>query len=439
MTSENLKSMADLVSLCKRRGFLFQSSEVYGGMGGFWDYGPLGVELKMNVKNSWWREMTLRKNIVGVDASIIMHPSVWKASGHVDGFIDPLVDCKQCKSRFRADQIDLNKPCPSCGTKDSFTEPRDFNLMFNTKIGPVEDSSSVAYLRPETAQGIFVNFNNVQETTRKKLPFGIAQIGKAFRNEITPGNFIFRQREFEQMEMQYFVKPGTQKDAMEEWKEARFNWHLKNGLREEHLKWVPHGPGNLAHYADAATDIEYKFPMGWGEMEGIHSRTDFDLSQHEKESGKNMKYVDQQDGNKKYIPYVIETSVGLDRTILALMCDAYQLENAGDKENERVVMKFKPHVAPIKVAVLPLMKKPALEEKANALFSDLQQLFHCEYDVSGSIGKRYRRQDEIGTPFCVTVDFDTLEDKAVTIRHRDSMKQDRIALDQVKSYLAERF
>ena len=438
MTSENLKSMQDLVSLCKRRGFLFQSSEVYGGMGGFWDYGPLGVELKMNVKNAWWREMTLRKNIVGVDASIIMHPSVWKASGHVDGFIDPLVDCKQCKSRFRADQIDLNKPCPNCGTADSYTEPRDFNLMFNTRIGPVEDSSSVAYLRPETAQGIFVNFNNVQETTRKKLPFGIAQIGKAFRNEITPGNFIFRQREFEQMEMQYFVKPGTQMDAMEEWKEARFKWHLKNGLREENLKWEPHGPNNLAHYADAATDIEYKFPMGWGEMEGIHSRTDFDLSQHEKESGKNIKYVDQQDGNKKYTPYVIETSVGLDRTILALMCDAYQLENPGDKENERVVMKFKPHIAPIKAAVLPLMKKPALEEKANALFDDLQNHFHCDYDVSGSIGKRYRRQDEIGTPFCITVDFDTLEDNAVTIRDRDTMKQDRVSLDKVKSFLIDR-
>ncbi len=438
MTSENLNSMADLVSLCKRRGFLFQSSEVYGGMGGFWDYGPLGVELKMNVKNTWWKEMTLRKNIVGVDASIIMHPSVWKASGHVDGFIDPLVDCKQCKARFRADQIDLNKACPSCGTADSFTEPRDFNLMFNTRIGPVEDTSSVAYLRPETAQGIFVNFNNVVETTRKKLPFGIAQIGKAFRNEITPGNFIFRQREVEQMEMQYFVKPGTQMEAMEEWKEARLNWHLKNGLRSENLKWEPHGPDNLAHYADAATDIEYKFPMGWGEMEGIHSRTDFDLSQHEKLSGKNIKYVDQQDGNKKYTPYVIETSVGLDRTILALMCDAYQRENAGDKENERVVMKFKPHIAPMKAAVLPLMKKPALEEKANALFNDLQHHFHCDYDVSGSIGKRYRRQDEIGTPFCITVDFDTLEDNAVTIRDRDTMKQDRVSLDKVKSFLIER-
>ncbi|MAW07241.1 MAG: glycine--tRNA ligase [Halobacteriovoraceae bacterium] len=438
MSSQNLKSLSDLVSLCKRRGFLFQSSEVYGGMGGFWDYGPLGVELKMNVKNSWWKEMTHRQNIVGVDASIIMHPSVWKASGHVDGFIDPLVDCKQCKSRFRADQIDLNKPCPSCGTADSFTEPRDFNLMFNTRIGPVEDTSSVAYLRPETAQGIFVNFNNVQETTRKKLPFGIAQIGKAFRNEITPGNFIFRQREFEQMEMQYFVKPGAQKEAMEEWKESRFNWHLSNGIRKENLQWAPHGPDNLAHYADAATDIEYKFPMGWGEMEGIHSRTDFDLSQHEKESGKNMKYVDQQDGNKKYVPYVVETSVGLDRSILALMCDAYQLENAGDKENERVVMKFKPHIAPVKVAVLPLMKKPQLEEKANAIFSDLQRHFHCEYDVSGSIGKRYRRQDEIGTPFCVTVDFDSLDDNAVTIRDRDTMKQDRVDFSKVKSFLIDR-
>ena len=438
MSEENLKSMNDLVAMCKRRGFMFQSSEIYGGQGGFWDYGPLGVELKMNVKSRWWRAMTLRRNVVGVDSAIIMHPEVWKASGHIDGFIDPLVDCKNCKARFRADQIDLNANCPNCGEAETFTEPRDFNLMFSTQIGPVSDSAAKAYLRPETAQGIFVNFPNVQGTMRQKLPFGIAQIGKAFRNEITPGNFIFRQREFEQMEMQYFVKPGEQMAAMEEWKEARWNWHLANGLRPEHLQWVPHGPDNLAHYADAATDIEFKFPMGWGEMEGVHSRTDFDLSQHQKFSGKNLNYVDQLDGNKKYIPYVIETSVGLDRTILAIMSDAYRLENAGDKEKERVVMKFHPKIAPVKFAVMPLMKKPKLEEVATKLFSDLQENYLGEYDIAGSIGKRYRRQDEIGTPYCLTVDFDSLEDNSVTIRDRDTMTQERISLDKVKSYLAER-
>ena len=382
--------------------------------------------------------MTNRRDVNGIDSSIIMHPNIWKASGHVDGFIDPLVDCKNCKSRFRADQIDLTKACPNCGQSDTFTEPRDFNLMFNTRIGPVDDTASIAYLRPETAQGIFVNFHNVQGTMRQKLPFGIAQIGKAFRNEITPGNFIFRQREFEQMEMQYFVKPGAQIEAMDEWKEIRYQWHLKNGLREDRLRWAPHGPDNLAHYADAATDIEYKFAHGWGEMEGIHSRTDFDLSQHEKTAGKSMQYVDQQDGNKKYIPYVVETSVGLDRTVLAIMSDAYRLENAGDKENERVVMKFKPHLAPVKVAVLPLMKKAPLEEKASALFEDLQQTYLTEYDVAGSIGKRYRRQDEIGTPYCVTIDYDSLEDNTVTIRDRDSMNQERISIDQVKAYLANK-
>ena len=438
MSEQNLKSMNDLVAMSKRRGFIFQSSEVYGGQGGFWDYGPLGVELKMNVKNRWWRSMTLRRNVVGLDSAILMHPEVWKASGHVDGFIDPLADCKSCKARFRADQIDLNANCPNCGGSDTFTEPRDFNLMFKTQIGPVEDSASTAFLRPETAQGIFVNFGNVQGTMRQKLPFGIAQIGKAFRNEITPGNFIFRQREFEQMEMQYFVKPGSQIESMEEWKEARWNWHIANGLRSDNLQWEPHGPNNLAHYADAATDIEYKFPHGWGEMEGIHSRTNFDLSQHEKFSGKNLKYVDQLDGNKKYVPYVIETSVGLDRTLLALMCDAYRLENAGDKEKERVVMKFHPKIAPVKFAVMPLMKKPQLEELASKLFEDLQENYLGEYDIAGSIGKRYRRQDEIGTPFCITIDFDSLDDNSVTIRDRDSMTQERISLDKVKSYLAER-
>ncbi len=439
MSESNLKSMNELVSLSKRRGFLFQSSEIYGGLASCWDYGPLGVELKNNVKNRWWKAMTFREDVEGIDASIFMHPTTWKASGHIDGFNDPMVDCKACKARYRADQIELTKPCVTCKAEGQFTEPRDFNLMFKTQMGAVEDPSAMVYLRPETAQGIFVNFLNVQSTMRKKLPFGIAQIGKAFRNEISPGNFIFRTREFEQMEMQFFVKPGEQKDWMEQWKELRLNWHLGNGLRKEKLRWHPHGENDLAHYADAATDIEYEFPIGWGEMEGIHSRTDFDLAQHQKFSGKKLEYVDQMDGNKKYIPYVIETSVGCDRAVLALLCDAYRLENEGDKDNERVVMKFHPSVAPIKAAVMPLMKKENLEEPARKLFAELQQHYKVEYDTSGSIGKRYRRQDEIGTPFCITVDYDTLEDHAVTIRDRDSMTQERVALDQVKKYIQDKF
>jgi glycyl-tRNA synthetase len=430
--------MSDLVSLSKRRGFIFQSSEVYGGLNSCWDYGPLGIELKNNLKQTWWKSMTYRDDVVGVDASIFMHPQVWKASGHVDGFNDPMVDCKKCKARFREDKIDLNKPCANCGATDSFTEPKDFNLMFKTQMGPVEDSSSMVYLRPETAQGIFVNFLNVQSTMRKKLPFGIAQIGKAFRNEITPGNFIFRTREFEQMEMQFFVKPGEQKEAMERWKEIRWNWHLRNGLREEKLRWHPHGEGELAHYADAALDIEYEFPQGWDEMEGIHSRTDFDLKQHQEFSGKKLEYTDTQDNNKKYLPYVVETSVGCDRSLLAILCDAYRLENEGDKENERVVMKFAPHLAPIKVAILPLVKKDVVAEPARKLFNDIQQSFKAEFDVTQSIGKRYRRQDEIGTPFCVTYDFDSNEDQKVTIRNRDSMEQERVALDQVENYLNDK-
>lgn len=438
LSTSNLKSMSDLVSLSKRRGFIFQSSEVYGGLMSCWDYGPLGIELKNNLKQTWWKSMTYRNDVVGVDASIFMHPTVWKASGHVDGFNDPMVDCKECKSRFREDKIDVTKPCTNCGAKDQFTEPRDFNLMFKTQMGPVEDSSAQVYLRPETAQGIFVNFLNVQSTMRKKLPFGIAQIGKAFRNEITPGNFIFRTREFEQMEMQYFVKPGTQKESMEEWKELRWQWHIRNGVRPDKLRWHPHGDGELAHYADAAVDIEYEFPHGWDEMEGIHSRTDFDLKQHQEFSGKKLEYTDQADNNKKYLPYVIETSVGCDRSLLALMCDAYRLENEGDKEKERVVMKFAPHLAPIKVAVLPLVKKDVIAEPATKLFNQLQQSFKSEFDVTQSIGKRYRRQDEIGTPFCVTFDFDSLEDQKVTIRDRDTMNQERVALDQVENYLHDK-
>ncbi|MFN8370273.1 MAG: glycine--tRNA ligase [Bacteriovoracaceae bacterium] len=434
---QNIKSMADLVSLSKQRGFVFQSSEVYGGLGSCWDYGPLGVELKNNVKQTWWKAMTFREDVDGLDASILMHPTVWKASGHVDNFTDPLVDCKACKNRFREDQIDKTKPCSNCGAVGQFTESRAFNLMFKTQMGPVEDSGSLVYLRPETAQGIFVNFLNVQTSMRRKLPFGIAQIGKAFRNEITPGNFVFRTREFEQMEMQYFIKPGTQKEFMQEWTDIRKQWHIDNGLRVEKLRFAPHPADKLAHYADAALDIEYEYPMGWGEMEGIHSRTDFDLKQHEQFSGKNLHYVDQVDGNKKYIPYVIETSVGCDRTTLALMCDAYRVEFPGDKEKERIVMRFHPKIAPIKVAILPLMKKEPLETPAMKLFKELQKNYKCEYDLSGSIGKRYRRQDEIGTPYCITIDYDTLTDQAVTIRDRDSMKQERVALDQVQKYLKD--
>lgn len=436
MSETNLKSMNELVSLCKRRGFIFQSSEVYGGLNSCWDYGPYGIELKLNLKDRWWKSMTLREDVVGVDASILMHPMVWKASGHVDTFSDPLVDCKNCKERFRADQIDTSAACPKCGTKDSFTAQRDFNLMFKTQMGAMEDTSATVYLRPETAQGIFVNFLNVQSTMRKKLPFGIAQIGKAFRNEITPGNFIFRTREFEQMEMQYFVKPGEQMGFMDKWKEIRWQWHINNGLRPEKLRWHPHGPKDLAHYADAATDIEYEFPIGWGEMEGIHSRTDFDLRQHQEFSGKKLEYVDQADGNKKYIPYVIETSVGCDRSLLALLCDAYRLEFEGDAEKERVVLKLHHSLAPVKVCVLPLVKK--LEEPARKLYEEIASKYKSEYDLAGSIGKRYRRQDEIGTPFCITVDFDTLEDKMVTIRHRDSMVQERVALDQVMNFLKDK-
>ncbi len=436
MSESNLKSMADLVSLSKRRGFIFQSSEIYGGLQSCWDYGPLGVELKNNIKERWWKSMTYRDDVVGIDASIFMHPTVWKASGHVDGFNDPMIDCKQCKERYREDKIDATKPCQKCGAKDSFTEARDFNLMFNTQMGPVEDESAKVYLRPETAQGIFVNFLNVQTTMRKKLPFGIAQIGKAFRNEISPGNFIFRTREFEQMEMQYFLKPGTQQDAMEAWKETRLQWHIDNGIRPEKLRWHPHVGSELAHYADAASDIEYEFPHGFDEMEGIHSRTDFDLRQHQEFSGKKLEYLDAADNNKKYLPFVVETSVGCDRCLLAVMADAYRLENEGDKEKERTVMKFDPKLAPIKVAVLPLMKK--LEEPARKLYSEVQKHYRSEYDLAGSIGKRYRRQDEIGTPFCITVDFDTLEDNAVTIRDRDSMEQERIPLDNVINYLNDK-
>jgi glycyl-tRNA synthetase len=437
MKESNLKSLQDLVSLCKRRGFIFQGSEIYGGLGGTYDYGPLGAELKNTMKQRWWKAMTYREDIEGIDAAILMNPTTWKASGHVDGFVDPMVDCKHCKARHRADKINMNAPCPQCGKSGTFTDIREFNLMFKTQVGAVEDEASIVYLRPETAQGIFVNFLNVQGSMRKKLPFGIAQIGKAFRNEITPGNFTFRTREFEQMEMQYFVVPQTQQKHMDEWKNTRMQWHLSNGLRSEKLRFTPHD--KLAHYADAALDIEYEFPAGWDEIEGIHSRTNFDLSQHEKFSGKNLHYVDQQNNNEKYIPFVVETAVGLDRSILAILCDSYRIENEGEGDSERTVMRFKPEIAPVKVAILPLMKKPELESVAHPLYQRLQKLYKCEYDATTSIGKRYRRQDEIGTPFCITIDFDSLTDHQVTIRHRDTMIQERISLDQVENFLKNQF
>ena len=437
-TSEirRLSDLQTLVSLCKRRGFVFQSSEIYGGLGSCWDYGPLGSLMKLNVKMAWWKAMTRRSDVVGIDAAILMAPRVWKASGHVDGFSDPLVDCKDCRSRFRADNAESylkDKSCPNCGSKN-LTEPRDFNLMFKTNMGPLEDDSSVVYLRPETAQGIFVNFENVQTTTRHKLPFGIAQIGKSFRNEITPGNFIFRTREFEQMEMQYFVKPGEDEEQFSAWKQIRWDFYKSVGLEEEHLRFTPHGPDELAHYAKAAEDIEYKFPIGWSELEGVHNRSDFDLKQHQEFSGKSLEYFDE--GSKeKFVPYVIETAVGCDRLFLALLCDAYREEvtpitegKKAGQEDVRVVLGLHPQISPYKLAILPLSKKPQLQEVAQKLRVDLSLDIEVTYDEAGSIGKRYRRQDEIGTPFCATIDFETLEDGCVTLRHRDTMEQERISL-----------
>jgi glycyl-tRNA synthetase len=427
-----------LVSLSKRRGFVFQSSEIYGGLGSCWDYGPLGSLMKLNVKRAWWNAMTRRSDIVGIDAAILMHPTVWKASGHVDGFSDPLVDCKDCKTRFRADNTDSyinKKQCPNCGSKN-LSEERNFNLMFKTHMGPLEDSASVVYLRPETAQGHFVNFQNCQQASRYKIPFGIAAIGKSFRNEITPGNFIFRTREFEQMEMQYFVKPGTDEQYFLEWKDRRWKFYLKFGIREENLKFKDHD--KLAHYARAAVDVEYKFPMGFSELEGIHNRSDFDLTQHSKFSGKNLEYFDEAN-KEKYLPFVIETAVGCDRLFLAFMCDAYREEiTTGEdgKEDTRVVLGLHPEIAPYKVAILPLSKKEPLTALADSLRDQLAEDFDVTYDEAASIGKRYRRQDEIGTPFCVTVDFETSEDQAVTVRHRDKMTQERVPMAGLNAYIA---
>ncbi len=461
-----------IVSLSKRRGFIFQSSEIYGGLSATYDYGPLGVELKRNVTQRWWNAMVHRhQNISGLDAAILMHPTTWKASGHVDAFSDPLIDDKTSKMRYRADQLieghidrlrrkgkdedadrvyqalvdALNAEDSAKGLYDvimgeeirspdsgmfDWTEVRHFNLMFDTTVGPVSNPDNKIFLRPETAQGIFVNFHNVRETGRHQVPFGIAQIGKAFRNEIVARQFIFRMREFEQMEMQYFVKPGSQMEAYEQWREERMQWHLDNGIRASKLRWHEHE--KLAHYADAAQDIQYEFPIGWQEVEGIHSRTDFDLKAHQEYSGKKMEYFDQQ-ANEKYIPYVVETSVGLDRTILTLLCEAYREEEL--EGDSRTVMKFHPRLAPITVGILPLVKKGGMPEFAHKIENELKDHFNTFYDEKGAIGRRYRRMDEIGTPFCVTVDGDSLEDSTVTVRHRDSMQQDRIAADQLAGFL----
>ncbi len=423
-------SMDTIVSLAKRRGFVFPSSEIYGGFSSTWDYGPLGVELKRNIKNLWWRDMVQRRDdIVGLDSAILMSPLIWQASGHLTEFADPMVDCKSCHHRFRADQIEGDR-CPDCGGE--LTEVRKFNLMFKTFVGPVEDDASVAYLRPETAQGIFVNFFNVQQSMRRKLPFGIAQQGKAFRNEITPGNFIFRTREFEQMEMEYFVRPGTELEWYRTWVKMRHEWHLKYGVKSENLRLREHEQDELAHYSNATTDIEYKFPWGWGELEGVASRTDFDLKRHTAASNKDLTYFDEETG-EHITPYVIEPAVGVDRIALIHLLNAYDEEP--DNDETRVVMRFHPEIAPIKVAVLPLSKK--LAEDARKVHAIVRLQFMSQYDDTGSIGKRYRRQDEIGTPLCVTLDFETLNDKAVTIRDRDSMGQVRVPIEELVPRLDE--
>ena len=508
-----------IVSLAKRRGFIFQSSEIYGGLNGCWDYGPLGVELLRNIKESWWRAMTYRDDIEGIDAAILMHPRVWEASGHIQSFSDPMIDCKACRSRYRVDNffdelpakrkkellkgfvessaaegnLDLaagligrvageqvaavmtgeQEPvaamqkivnslsdeaiaslfenlgsdmdlavkvvtsplivCPNCGNKGSFTQPRQFNLMFKTHVGPLEESSSVVYLRPETAQGIFVNFENVRQTSRQKVPFGIAQIGKSFRNEINTKNFLFRTREVKQMEMQFFVRPSEGDTWFEYWREARWNWFNDLGMTMERLRLKPHE--KLAHYARAAVDIEYEFPFGWGELEGIHNRSDYDLTRHTEFSGKRLDYHDPAT-NERFVPYVIETAVGASRSTMAFLCDAYREEEVNGEK--RTVLAFHPKLAPYKLAVLPLVNKDGMPEFAENLHKDLQKWFKTFYDDSGAVGRRYRRQDEAGTPYCATVDGQTLEDGTVTVRERDSMEQIRIPADQVRDYVLER-
>jgi glycyl-tRNA synthetase len=455
-------TMADLMeaitSLAKRRGIVFQSSEIYGGLRSFWDYGPLGVELKRNVKNAWWRRMVqLRDDVVGLESSIIMSPRVWEASGHIASFTDPLVECLNCHQRFRADHlpgfhapqsgheedettVTAGAKCPNCG-HDEWTEPRNFNLMFKTFMGPVEEDAAAVYLRPETAQGMFVDFMTVQQSTRKKLPFGIAQIGKSFRNEITPGNFIYRTREFEQMEMEFFVVPGTDEEWHDYWINERLQWYVDLGIRKENLRLREHDQDELSHYSKRTVDVEYAFPFtDWGELEGIANRTDFDLKAHASKSGQDLSYFDQEK-EERFVPYVIEPAAGVDRATLAFILDAYTVEEAptakGDKE-KRTLLKLHKDLAPMKIAVLPLSRNERLVPEAKRVFDLVKTEWMTDYDDAGSIGRRYRRQDEVGTPFCVTVDFDSLEDRAVTVRDRDSMQQDRIPIDGLVEYLRGR-
>jgi len=450
-----------VISLCKRRGFVFPCGEIYGGTRAAWDYGPLGVELKENIKRAWWRSMvTSRDDIVGLDSSVILPRQVWVASGHVGVFTDPLTECLNCHKRFRADQLqeeyanrknlpDPDKipmtdiPCPDCGNRGQWTEPRDFNMMLKTYLGPVEDESGLHYLRPETAQGIFVNFKNVQQASRMKVPFGIAQTGKSFRNEITPGNFIFRTREFEQMEMEFFVEPGTDETWHQYWIDYRTNWYVDLGLNRDNLRHYEHPKEKLSHYSKRTVDIEYRFGFqgsDWGELEGIANRTDFDLGTHTKHSGTDLSYYDQAN-DRRYLPYVIEPAAGLTRSLMAFLVEAYtedQAPNTKGGTDTRVSLKLDHRLAPVKAAVLPLSRDETLSPKARALAAELRQCWNVDFDDAQAIGKRYRRQDEIGTPFCVTVDFDTLEDDAVTIRERDTMSQERVSLGQVRAYLAER-
>ncbi|MEX0831571.1 MAG: glycine--tRNA ligase [Nitriliruptoraceae bacterium] len=439
-----------IVELCKKRGIIFPSSEIYGGFRSTWDYGPLGVELKENVKRQWWRSMVqLRDDVVGLDASILMHPKVWEASGHLDNFSDPLVECTECHRRERADHLLeaaeatslAEVRCPTCG--GSLTPPKNFNLMFKTFAGPVEDGSAVVWLRPETAQGMFVDFATVQRTSRLKVPFGIAQMGKSFRNEITPGNFVFRTREFEQMEMEFFVEPGSDEQWHQYWIDERMAWYIGLGIRPENLRLREHGPDEMSHYAKRTVDVEYFFPdasMGWSELEGLANRTDFDLRAHERVSGQDLTYYDQA-ADRRYHPYVIEPAAGATRATLAFLYDAYRVEEAPDADGvmqSRVVLRLDPRLAPYKIAVLPLSKKDTLVPLSREVFDLVKTRWMCEYDETQSIGRRYRRQDEIGTPLCITVDFDSLDDRAVTVRDRDTMAQDRVSIDRLEGYLAER-
>jgi glycyl-tRNA synthetase len=447
--------MDSLTSLAKRRGIAFPSSEIYGGLRSAWDYGPLGVELRRNIRTAWWRSMVqLRDDVVGLEAAIIMAPRVWEASGHVRSFSDPLVECEDCHRRYREDHVpgmptasnhgpegtlEHGTPtCPECGGK--LSEPRRFNLMFKTHMGPVEDDAAVVYLRPETAQGMFVDYRTVQQSSRLKVPFGIAQIGKSFRNEITPGNFIFRTREFEQMEMEFFVEPDTDEKWFEYWVDERFRWYRELGISEDKLRLRPHDPDELAHYAKAATDVEYDFPFGWSELEGIANRTDFDLRQHQEVSGEDLTYFDQEH-DRRYLPFVVEPAAGVDRALLAFLCDAYREEEAptasGGTER-RTLLRLHPALAPIKVAVLPLSRNDALVPESRRVHDLVKAAWITQFDDAGSIGRRYRRQDEVGTPFCVTVDFDTVEDRAVTVRDRDTMVQERIPIESLVGYLRER-